>query len=41
MVQRNIAYFIDRDSTIVTKQGWYQAEQMEKTVIDYLKVCGS
>jgi hypothetical protein len=33
----NIAYLIGQDGKIVTKQGWYQPEQMEKVLQNYLK----
>ncbi len=32
----NIAYLIATDGTIVEKQGWYQPQEMEVTIIEYL-----
>jgi hypothetical protein len=32
----NIAYLIGTDGTVVEKQAWYQPQEMEAAILDYL-----
>ncbi len=37
----NLAYLIDFQGKIYVKQGWFQPDEMEKAIIDYLKGAGN
>ncbi len=37
----NLAYLIDSQGKIHVKQGWFQPDEMEKAIIDYLKGAGN
>ena len=37
----NIAYFISTNGKIVEKQGWYQPQEMEMAIVDYLAQAGN
>ncbi len=37
----NLAYLIDSQGKVHLKQGWFQPDEMEKAIIDYLKGSGN
>ncbi len=37
----NIAYLIGTNGKIVKKQGWYQPQEMEVAIVDYLAQAGN